>query len=538
MYHLCLVAAFFVPSLALAASPPNFVVIVADDMGYSDAGCYGGEIATPNLDRLAAGGLRFTQMYSTARCWPSRTCLLTGYYPQQVHMDPPQGRLPRWTRVLPKYFQPLGYRTYHSGKWHLQGAPRPVADGGFDHSYCVEDHNNFFAPKNAMLDDAKLPPVPEGTNFYLTTAIADYAIGFLKEHAEKQAGKPFVLYLAFTSPHFPLHALQADIDRYREKYKVGWDAVRTARHKRMQEMGLVTCALPPGERNTIPSWSLSEKELQEKIGPGEAGYAVPWNQLTQAQQDFQAEKMAIHAAMVDRMDQEIGRVLAQLKAMNAFDNTFISFVSDNGASAEQIIRGAGHDPKLPLGSSHTFLCLGPGWSTAANTPLRLHKSWVHEGGISSPLVVHWPAGIKAAGQLRHTVGHFVDLLPTMVALAGGNPDKGAPEGAPELPGRSLVPALAADARIERPYVYWHHINNRAIRVGDWKLVSAGGPKQEGPWELYNTAADRCEQHNEAAAQPDKVAQLSALWQKCDDEFRRQAGPVDPFPGQKKGGKKK
>ena len=324
-----------------AAARPNFLIIMADDMGFSDLGRYGGEIETPNLDSLAANGLRYTQAYSTARCWPSRTCLLTGYYAQQVRADPPQGRHPQWCRVLPHYLKPLGYRNYHSGKWHLNGAPLQLQDGGFDHSYTIDDHNRFFSPQKATLDEQPLPAVQEGTGFYLTTAIADYAIGFLKEHATEHAQDPFCLYLAFTSPHFPLHALQEDIDRYRDRYLQGWDAMRQQRYERMVKAGLVNCPLSAPDPQTIPPWSAPEAELQSRIGPGEAGYAVPWSQLTDAQKKFQALKMAIHAAMVDRMDRNVGRVLDQLRQMRTFENTVIFFVSDNGASAEQIIREIG-----------------------------------------------------------------------------------------------------------------------------------------------------------------------------------------------------
>ncbi|MCL5269676.1 MAG: arylsulfatase [bacterium] len=503
---------------------PNILVILADDMGFSDAGCYGGEIATPNLNRLANGGVRFTQVYSTGRCWPSRTCILTGYYPQQVHMDPPKGRLPAWTRVLPAYFKPLGYRCYHTGKWHLMGAPRPVADGGFDRFYCIEDHNRFFAPKNHLLDDRPLPPVAEGSGFYLTTAIADYGIDFLKEHASQHGGAPFYLYLAFTSPHFPLHAFKGDIDRYRQRYLEGWDAVRAERYRRQRQMGIVNCALSPLDPDTIPSWNMPEAELIAQIGPGEEGHAVPWRDLIDEQKHFQATKMAIHAAMVDRMDREIGRVLDQIKAMGAFEDTIIFFASDNGASAEQIIRGDGNDPAAPPGSEHTFLCLGPGWSTSSNTPFRLHKSWNHEGGIASPFIVHWPAGLRARGELRHTPGHFIDLLPTTLELVGGQPPAAGP-GAPPLPGRSLAPALARDVAVTRDCLYFHHEQNRAIRVGDWKLVAKG---KDGPWELYDLSTDRCELIDLARRYPDKVREMAAHWERLERQFREEAGPVAPL----------
>ena len=316
---------------------PNVLVIVADDMGYSDAGCYGGEIGTPNLDRLAGNGLRFSQCYSTGRCWPSRTSLLTGYYPQQVRMDPPQGPLPAWARVVPHYLKPLGYRCYHSGKWHLLGAPKPIAHGGFDHSYVLHDHDRFFNPRNHESDDSKLDPIPEGSDFYVTTAIANHAVDFLREHTQKHRDEPFYCYLAFTSPHFPLHALQEDIARYRDRYLAGWDAIRRQRSERLRGMGMVNCNLPPLEADVIPDWNLPRKELADKIGPGEVDRAVSWADLTEEQRRFQATKMAIHAAMVDRMDREIGRVLDQIRSMGVFDNTLVLFVSDNGASAEQII---------------------------------------------------------------------------------------------------------------------------------------------------------------------------------------------------------
>jgi arylsulfatase A-like enzyme len=523
------------PSAAPAAEPikrPNFLVIVADDMGFSDAGCYGGEIATPNLDALAANGLRFSQFYSTARCWPSRACILTGYYAQQARMDPPRGRLPAWTRVLPHYFKELGYRSYHSGKWHLMGAPKRIADGGFDRSYSLEDHDRHFTPKKNLLDDQTLPEVKESEGYYSTTAAANYAIDFLKEHQAQHAEKPFLLYLAFISPHFPLQALPQDIERYKDRFIEGWDVSRERRWKRATAMGLVNCALSPLQPDYIAPWSLPEPELQKQISPGEAGRAVAWNDLTAEQKKFQAMKMAIHAAMVDRMDQEIGRVLAQIKAMRQFENTVIFFVSDNGASAEQIIRGDKHDPTAPLGSAKSYMCLGPGWSSAGNAPFRLHKYWVPEGGISSPLIVHWPAGLKAKGEIRHNPGHFVDLLPTMLDLAGAKPGgtwNG--EKAPPLPGRSLAPAFAKDGTVPHDVIYFSHQGNRAIRVGDDKLVSAG---TNGVWELYNLKTDRAEMNNLAASQPEKARRLSELWQQKDGEFKQQAG--EPPPEQKAGKK--
>ena len=510
-----------------AASPagkkPNFLIIIADDMGYSDAGCYGGDVETPNLDRLAANGLRFSQCYSTGRCWPSRTALLTGYYPQQVRMDPPRGRLPIWARVAPHYLKPQGYHCYQSGKWHLNGAPKANRDGGFDRSYVLHDHDRFFAPKNHERNDKKLPPVKEGTDFYVTTEIAKYAERCLAEHAEQHAEEPFYCYLAFTSPHFPLHALQKDIDKYRQRYRKGWDVVRRERLERLHQIGLLDCGLSAREPDVIPPWNLPKEKLTEMIGPGEADRAVAWEDLTDEQKDFQATKMAIHAAMIDRMDQEIGRVLDQVKRMGALDDTVIFFVSDNGASAEQIIRGDMNDRSAPPGSAKSYLCLGPGFSTAANTPFRLHKSWVHEGGISSPMIVHWPAGLAAQGELRHNPCHFVDILPTVIDLAGANDYSRQWHGqtAAPLPGTSLAPAFAQDGTVEHEFLYFHHMNNKAIRVDDWKLVAKG---PDGPWELYDLRTDRRESVDLADRHPEKVRAMAALWQKQEDTFRKQAGP--------------
>jgi len=498
---------------------PNFLVIVADDLGYSDLGCYGGEIATPNLDGLAAGGLRFTQFYNTARCWPTRAALLTGYYPQQVRMDPPKGRAPAWVRALPQLLKPLGYRSYHSGKWHVPGLPRSCADAGFDRSYRLEDHDRNFNPKKLLEDDQPLPPVPPDSGYYTATAFADHAIRCLKEHAAQYPDRPFFSYLAFTTPHFPLQAPADDIARYRDRYRAGWDVLRAERYRRLKAMGIVQCALSaPEPQIRAPSGAPG---IEKKIGPGEVVYALPWDQLTAEQRQFQAIKMAIHAAMVDRLDREVGRVLEQLKAMGAWDNTVVVFLSDNGASAEILVRGDGHDPNAAPGSAKSYLCLGPGWSTMCNTPFRRHKIWVHEGGISTPLIVHWPAGISARGQLRHDVGHVIDLVPTLLELAGAG-SQARPTDAPPWPGVSLVPAFSRDGALKREELFFHHAGNRALRVGDWKLVSA---RDEGDrWALYNLAQDRAESQDLAAQQPERVRQLAARWQALEDQFRRQAGP--------------
>ncbi len=512
------------PLPAAAGAPPNILVILADDMGYSDAGCYGGEIQTPHLDALAQGGLRFTQFYNTARCWPSRACILTGYYAQQVRRDElpgvkasgANGKRPPWARLLPELLHPLGYRSYHSGKWHMDGK---VLAGGFDHSYALYDHNRHFNPQEHELNDRPLPPVQLEDHYYTTAAIAQHAIDMLAEHQAQHRNQPFFLFLAFTAPHFPLHALPEDIAVYQDRYHKGWDVLRRERFRRMKKMGLINCSLSSLDPVTVPSWNLSEPRLQAQLGPGEVGHAVRWRDLNAEQKEFQAAKMALHAAMIHRMDREVGRVLDQLKAMGVFANTLIFFMSDNGASAEQIIRGDLHDRSVPLGSAGSFVCLGPGWSSAANTPLRLHKSWVHEGGISTPLIVHWSQGILARGQLRHDPGHLVDLVPTILEVAGGQwPESDHGQPLPPPPGRSLVPAFAADGSVVHEYFWWYHDRNRAIRIGDWKLVC----DHAKPWELYDLRTDRSETHNLAPKYPIKAAELEHAWTRCLEEFKAQA----------------
>lgn len=496
-----------------ATKKPNFLVIIADDLGYSDIGCFGGEIHTPNLDALAAGGVRFTQMYSTARCWPSRSCLLTGYYAQQVGRDP-VGDFPQWARLAPEYLNPAGYRCYHSGKWHVQ-KKEPLKDGKFARSYRLEDHNRNFHPQQHFLDDKALPPVKAGTDFFTSTEMASRGVEFLQGHKK---GDPFFLYLAFTSPHFPLQAPAADIAEQQGEYDAGWDVVREKRYERMKKAGLVNCPLTPPDGRGVPAWNAKAEELAAQIGPGEVARPVAWQTLTAEQKTFQARKMEIHAAMVSRMDKEIGRVLQQVKAMGEWENTLVMFVSDNGASAEQIIRGDGHDPKAPLGSAKSYLGLGPGWSTAANTPFRLHKSWNHEGGISSPCVVHWPAGIRARGALRHNPAHFIDILPTLIDLAGASGFEPKYNGMtpPAFPGRTLRPAFAKDGTVAHDYLYFHHMENRALRVGDWKIAWETATKK---WELYDLKNDRGEGTDLAAKHPERVKELAALWERAEARFK-------------------
>lgn len=522
------------------ANRPNIVFILADDLGYSDLGCYGGEIATPNLDTLAKNGVRFTQFYNTTRCWPTRGALLSGYYAQQIHRDAlpdvrggAQNARPAWARLLPEFLKTAGYRSYHSGKWHIDG---PVLASGFDRSLNMQNQGNFFTARGNSIDDVPVKPAADEKDYYATIATADHAIDCLKDHAANYTAKPFFHYVAFIAPHFPLHALPEDIAKYRDKYLAGWDKMRDQRYARQRELGITATTLSPLEREVGPPYAFPD--AIKKLGSGEVNRPLPWTELNDEQRRFQATKMAIHAAMVDRMDREIGRIIAQLKSMNAFDNTLIMFASDNGASAEIMVRNGGHDPAAEPGSAATYLCLGPGFSSVCNTPHRRHKTWVHEGGISTPLIAHWPKGIAAKNELRHTPAHVIDFVPTALELAGvQKPTEWQGQPLPAAPGKSLVPALAKDVTIARDSLWWLHEGHRAIRVGDWKLVAAKGD----PWELYDLRADRAEQKNLAAKMPEKVKELEQLWQKQTDEFtalaKKDAPPAAPATGKKGAAKK-
>lgn len=519
--------------------PPNFLVIVADDLGYADAGSYGGEIETPNLDALASGGLRFTQFYNTSRCWPTRASLLTGYYAQQVRRDEMpgvdsrssggRGVRPAWARLVSDRLRDAGYRSYHSGKWHVDGDP---LDNGFDHSYRAGNPAGFFHIRGHDRDGVRMPEIHAEQGRYQTILTADHAIELLSEHASKYSDRPFFQYLAFHAPHFPLHALPEDIAKYSGRYLDGWDRLREERFARQRELGLGNSPLSLLDEDVGPPYAFPD--AIDQLGAGEVNRPVPWDSLTEVQQKFQARKMAIHAAMVHRMDLEIGRVLAQIRSMGEFDNTVVFFMSDNGASAEIMVRGDGHDPDAPPGSAGTYLCLGPGFSSAANTPFRLHKTWVHEGGIATPLIVHWPAGIRAGNELRTSVGHVIDIAPTLLDLAGL--DVVADPGAPPFAGVSLVEAFARDDAPLHEAIWFYHQGNRALRKGHWKIlhtvetrddgwaqVAAKENARPGDWELYDLSADRAEQNNLAGERPETVRELAELWDQWRDRFERDAG---------------
>ena len=494
---------------------PNVLLILMDDMGFSDPGCYGGEIETPNIDHLAGSGVRFSNFYNTGRCWPTRSSILTGCYAPQVCMDPPDhdtGYRPSWQRLLPHYLRQCGYRSYHSGKWHIMNTKDPEGEGEFDVSWGTKLTGGHF-------DDV------DGEKRFSSTVYTDHALECLRDHQAKHAGTPFFHYVCYTAPHFPVQAHEEDVAKYLERYDEGWDVMRERRWQRLQEAGIVNCPLSDREEDVLAPWW--KPEFGDGYGPGEIEYAVAWDSLTDEQRRFQATKMAIHAAMVDRTDREIGRLLDQFRAMDVYDDTLVMFLSDNGASAEILLRGK-HLREARPGSEDTYLCLGPGWSSCCNSPFRRHKIWVHEGGVATPLVASWPNGIEARGELRHDMGHCVDFVPTILELAGMRKEEiPLPDGAPPLPGESLVPTFAENGSVERSHIYFNHSGNRALRVGDWKIVSgvAATPvgTEDDPWALYDLSTDRCEMHDLAEANPKKLREMVAFWNECEATYRSDSG---------------
>ncbi|MFN7734844.1 MAG: arylsulfatase [Pirellula sp.] len=518
-------------------SRPNFVVILSDDMGFSDLGCYGGEIQTPNLDALAANGLRFTQFYNTARCCPTRASLLTGLYPHQSgvgHMMEDKGvpgyrgNLNTSCKTLAEMLKPAGYRSYATGKWHV--TRHTSADGpkhnwpcqrGFDRYYgTIHGAGSFFDPSSLVRDNRMISPFadPEYTpdKYYYTDAISDHAVGFIQEHHKEEPNRPFLLYIAYTAAHWPMHALPEDISKYDGIYDTGYEPIRRARYEKAISLGLIDPSdpLPPG----VGNWDVVDNK------------------------EWESACMEVYAAMVDRMDQGIGKVIKELKSTGCFENTVVMYMQDNGGCAEGTGRTGNKNhpnilrpdaptlpamkptdfaasgstpsqtrdgypvrmgPKVMPGGEDTYVAYGQGWANVSNTPLREYKHWVHEGGISTPLIVHWPQGISQRGELRRQPSHLIDIAATLVELGKAN----YPADAIPLEGKSLVPAFS-DRAIEREAIYWEHEGNRAVRRGDWKLVA----KHKGPWELYDLSKDRTERQDLASRNPEIVAELTKLYE--------------------------
>jgi arylsulfatase len=500
----------------LAGARPNIILIMADDMGFSDLGSYGSRILTPNLDRLTAGGVQFTQFYNAARCVPTRASLLTGLYPHQAgigHMLGPSpnglydGDLSHEALTLAEGLKSAGYATYMAGKWHLTpwrpGEASLAENGptgrGFDRFYgIIASIRSYFNPPTLMEDGRELPP-PEGA-YHFTDAVTDHALQYIDEHENTE--QPFFLYVAYTAPHWPLHALEKDVVRYRGRFEEGWDVIRKRRHQRQIELNLID-----------PDWPLPPRDPQE----------VPWDRVRPEYRDWFDERMAVYAAMIDQMDRGIGRILQAVEAREETPNTLVVFLSDNGGCAEEIgpqgrasqfplqtrngrdIR-LGNDPSINPGPEDTYASYGLEWAGVSNTPFRRFKSFVHEGGIATPLIVSWPSRIEP--NLTHETGHIIDIMPTFLELAGASyPDRYEDRPLQPLEGRSLLPVLQGGARSTAVYG-WEHEGNRALRDGDWKLVS----RFPGDWELYDMKNDRLETHDQAAEMPEKVDALSIQYE--------------------------
>jgi arylsulfatase A-like enzyme len=511
-----------------APQPPNFLIILCDDLGYSDLGCYGSEINTPQLDAIANSGRRFAQFYNTARCWPTRGALLTGYYAQQIRRDTVpgvksggQGTRPKWAKLLPERISKLGYHSYHSGKWHVDGLP---TQNGFEKSYSLQDHDRHFHPKNHTLDDKPLPPATSSDGYYSSNEIASRAIDQLRYHQENHQGKPFFSYVAFTAPHFPLHAPQEIVDKYKPIYQQGWDRIRQQRWNKLKQLGLARDLQRPSDIETDIGPPYHFPEALQKLGTGELNRPLPWEQLSAQQKAFQADKMAVHAAMIEAMDSQIGRIFDFIKQDPArWENTLVLFLSDNGASAEIMVRGDGHNPNAAAGSAESYLCLGPGWSSVSNTPFRRHKTWVHEGGIATPMIAHWPAGIQSDPNPVSTPYHVIDIAPTILALASKHAGTEFESLNPKFPGLSFAREFQEQAnrasRTESRVLWWQHEANRALRDGNLKIVASG---KDSPWELYDLAQDRAETENLATQRPQELERLAKTWNELTEQFRLQA----------------
>ena len=542
---LVLASAFLIPGRA-AAEPikkPNVIVILADDMGFSDLGCYGGEIrhAEP-WTGWRPNGLRFTQFYNTARCCPTRASLLTGLYPHQAgigHMmedrgkDGYRGDLNRACRTIAEVLKPAGYRNYAVGKWHVTRHTGPAGpkhnwplQRGFDRCYgTITGGGSYFDPYGLTRDNRQISPYADPEykpeSFYYTDAISDHAVRFLAEHGRQHADKPFFLYVAYTAAHWPMHAREKDIAKYKGKYDRGYEPSRKARLEKARKLGLIDS-----------KWQLSPQ-------------AGDWGKVSD--KAWESRCMEVYAAMVDCMDQGIGRIVAALRKEGQLDNTLILFLQDNGGCAETIGRQGTKDhpeqaraakPSLPPlkpeelpgtmippqtrdgwpvlmgkkilpGPADTFIAYGQGWANVSNTPFREYKHWVHEGGISTPLIAHWPARIKAKGELRTQPGHLIDIMATCIEIGRATYPK-EQEGRAIVPleGKSLLPAFD-NKPIERDGLYWEHEGNRAMRLGKWKLV-AKGPGSK--WELYDLEADRTELHDLAGQHPERVREMTAKWE--------------------------
>ncbi|PIT78800.1 arylsulfatase [Limnohabitans sp. B9-3] len=509
-------------------SKPNVLLILADDMGFSDIGCYGSEIDTPHIDRLAAAGVRFSQFYNTARCSPSRASMLTGLHPHQTGIgiltkdDRPHGypgSLNDRCVTVAEILSAAGYATSLVGKWHLASNIRQPNDAwptrrGFDHFYgTLAGSCSYFQPASLTRGERNVEAeATEKSDYYYTDAISQEACTFVREQSHAQ--KPFFMYVAYTAPHWPLQANEEDIAKYRGRYDEGWDVLRERRMQRLRESGLLADAVQDCERDPEePAWEQAEHKAWE------------------------ARRMEVYAAQVHRMDQGIGELLATLKQTGQLENTLIFFLSDNGACAEVLpLDGSaeafkkrrpdldrlkprhggdlqvGNEPSIVPGSEDTYASYGRAWANLSNTPFRLYKRWTHEGGIATPLIVHWPAGGLNNGAIVRAPFQLTDILPTILeATQVLLPEHGNNRDIPKGEGCSFLPVLRGGQPTDHT-LYWEHTGNAAIRRGRWKLVREY-PK---PWELYDMDTDRAEKTDLALSNREVVRELVAQWEAWAD----------------------
>jgi arylsulfatase len=504
-----LVAPIFCSALA-AAEKPNIIIIMTDDMGYSDLGCYGGEIETPNLDMLANKGVRFTQFYNAGRCCPTRASLLTGLYQHQAGIGGMMGdRGEKWPGfrgyltercvTFAEVLKTAGYNTYQTGKWHVGDKKKewwPLARG-FDHSYsCPQGGGFFFKPSSfkekrqvvrdteVLYDQKNDPPA----DWYATDAWTDEGLKFIESEAKEN--RPFIWYLAHNAPHFPLQTKPQDIAKYRGKFMQGWDKLREQRHKRLIDLGIID-----------KEWELSPREK-----------GIPaWDSLSDKEKDQQDLRMASYAAMIDCVDQNVGKIITKLKELNQYDNTLILFLHDNGACDAGGTMGE-NTGKGTCGTAESFAYYGACWANVSNTPFRKYKKYIHEGGISTPLIAHWPEGIakKLQGKLITEPAHVIDIMASCVDLSGATyPTRFKGHEIIPMEGSSLRPLFEGKSLERNDGLFFEHYGHRGVRRGSWKLVAT----RQGKWELYDMLSDRTELNDLASKMPEKVNELSRLYNK-------------------------
>ncbi|NRA37718.1 MAG: arylsulfatase [Planctomycetes bacterium] len=513
----------------MTSEKPNVIVIMADDMGYSDIGCFGSEIETPNLDQLGNGGLRFSQMYNCARCCPSRASLLTGLYPHQAgvgHMvndtgtKAYQGYLRDDCMTVAEVMKENGYRTLMSGKWHVGSSypphipakwhelagdathPLPVQRGFDEHYGTLCGAGSFYDPPSLIHNCEIIEKTPD--DYYYTDAINDNACRMINEAVD--AEDPFYMYVAHTAPHWPLHAPEKDIEKYKGKYSEGWDVLREQRYAALKEKGLIDA-----------SWDCSPRDKN----------SFPWEDAEY--KEWEDTRMATYAAMIDVLDQGIGRIMQTLKERDQFDNTLIVFLSDNGGCAEFLQEDGkegnwpefygnvssdgvqckvGNNPQRQPGGKDTFMSYDLPWANASNTPFRLFKSWVHEGGISTPCLMHWPKGIKNPGSIHHQPWVMLDIVATCYDICDAQyPQEHAGHKLPPIEGESFAAIFSENEAERQEPIFWEHKGNKAVRDGKWKLVK----QHNEDWELFDMQADRTELHNLVDQETERVEKMIAMW---------------------------